>query len=237
VLTASFGSSTVTTSNLQLPGRMLWAWERPEDLRGLDPARTGVAFLDRTVSIGPNGVTTRPRLQPLAVAPGTALVAVVRIETTREAARLTEAVRADVAASIEAAARPDVRGVQIDFDARESEREFYRALLHDVRARLPSGTALTMTALASWCMADDWIADLPVDEAVPMLFRMGADGPGVRAHLDRGGDFPVRACRQSLGLSTDEPIGLVPRGRRLYLFHPSRWTSEAIARAIQEIPR
>ena len=32
------------------PGVVLWAWERPVDLRGL-PAGTGVAFLAQTITI------------------------------------------------------------------------------------------------------------------------------------------------------------------------------------------
>ncbi|MGB0036522.1 MAG: hypothetical protein WBP79_13720, partial [Candidatus Acidiferrales bacterium] len=32
-----------------LPRVMLWAWERSEDLRGIDPREAGVAFLARTV--------------------------------------------------------------------------------------------------------------------------------------------------------------------------------------------
>ena len=68
---------------------------------------------------------------------------------------------------------PRVRGVQIDFDATLSERDAYRALIHDVRKRLGPATPLSITALASWCIGDDWLNGLPVDEAIPMLFRMG----------------------------------------------------------------
>src|SRR5438309_12019664 len=47
-----------------LPNVVLWAWERPEDLRFIDPQRTGVAFLAATVSISSNGsVCFRPRMQ------------------------------------------------------------------------------------------------------------------------------------------------------------------------------
>jgi hypothetical protein len=36
----------------QLPAVMLWAWERPEDLSGIDSSRVGVAFLACTVFLG-----------------------------------------------------------------------------------------------------------------------------------------------------------------------------------------
>ena len=60
---------------------MLWAWERPEDLRAVDPRTAGVAFLARTLYLSGDAVAVRPRLQPLRVAPGAPLVAVVRIES------------------------------------------------------------------------------------------------------------------------------------------------------------
>ena len=34
------------------PGLMLWAWETPEDLRGLDVSRAGVAYLSREILLG-----------------------------------------------------------------------------------------------------------------------------------------------------------------------------------------
>ena len=71
----------------QLPDVMLWAWERPEDLSGIDSSRAGVAFLARTVFLVGDTVSVRPRLQPLRLplggASGTALVAVVRVEVGR----------------------------------------------------------------------------------------------------------------------------------------------------------
>ena len=64
------------------PSLVLWAWERPEDLRFLDPTKAGVAFLAGTVRLGPKGMSYCPRMQSLQVARETKLVAVVRIETT-----------------------------------------------------------------------------------------------------------------------------------------------------------
>jgi hypothetical protein len=50
-----------------VPRLMLWTWERPEDLRFLDPERAGVAFLAGTVRLTRGGIDFRPRLQPLRV--------------------------------------------------------------------------------------------------------------------------------------------------------------------------
>src|SRR5579859_2401880 len=64
-----------------LPRVMLWAWERPEDLRFIKPGAAGIAFLARTVWLNGDNVAARPRLQPLRYTPGTPLVPVVRLES------------------------------------------------------------------------------------------------------------------------------------------------------------
>jgi hypothetical protein len=211
---------------------MLWAWERPEDLRFLAAGRIGVAFLAGTVRLAGSRCDVRPRMQPLVVDPATTLVAVVRIESDRRRRpRLTNGQRSTATdAIVRAAGLPRVRALQVDFDAAVSERAFYRSLLAEVRRLLPAGVGLSITALASWCLDDPWIAGLPVDEAVPMLFRMGADHASVLRRLAAGEDFRLPMCRGSLGLSTDEPIELLPAGRRRWVFSPTSWP-ESTARA------
>jgi hypothetical protein len=175
-------------------------------------------------------------MQPLLVPPRTPLLAVVRIESGRPLAARPQADpppelssaerRRAVEAIAKLAAQPGLAGIQIDFDAAASERAFYRDLLVEVRRRLPGRLALSITALASWCMGDNWIEGLPVDEAVPMLFRMGPDGSSVLNHLENGGNFRARLCQESAGISTDEPVGgLGPR--RYYVFRPQPWSKAA----------
>jgi hypothetical protein len=63
-------------------------------------------------------------------------------------------------------------------------------------------------------------------------------GPGAREislHLKGGGDFRAPACRQSLGVSTDEPLPNLPAGRRLYIFSPRAWTSGTAQLATQMV--
>jgi hypothetical protein len=89
---------------------------------------------------------------------------------------------------------------------------------------------LSMTALVSWCGDGSWLASLPVDEAVPMFFRMG--GPsGTRARRARSQDG-VRAgiCTGSVGVSTDEAWPAIGAKQRVYVFRDGPWTKEDIAR-------
>jgi Protein of unknown function (DUF3142) len=230
---AGFSPPLRASDHARLPATILWAWERPEDLRFIDPHLVGVAFLSRTVRIEGDHVIVAPRRQPLSVPPGTSIVAVVRIETSRTAV-LDDARRASVARAIVGVNQPGFAGVQIDFDAIASERSFYRALLRDVRVGLPAPVHLSITALASWCHGDPWLEDLPIDDAVPMLFRMGPDGESIRRHLSAGGDFAAPRCRSSVGLSTDEPWPRLPANRRFYIFHPRSWNGDAFHAVFDE---
>jgi hypothetical protein len=210
------------------PRVMLWAWERPEDLRFIRPGSAGIAFLARTVWLDGERVSSKPRLQTLRFNPRTPLMAVVRIESAgRGLPPRADAMR-EILRAIEI---PEVRVLQIDFDARASERAWYGALLRDLRRALPARMPLAITALASWCEQDGWIRDLPVTDATPMLFQMGPDEAAPR------GDFDVHMCRQSVGLSMDELPAAVPHGRRLYFFNPRSWTPEAYQAAMEQARR
>src|SRR5438105_8186607 len=66
----------------RLPRLTVWAWERREDLRELDPQTTALAYLDRTVVLDSSGMTVIPRRQPMLLPASAALVriSVLRIE-------------------------------------------------------------------------------------------------------------------------------------------------------------
>jgi len=217
----------------RLPHVMLWAWERREDLSFIDPQKVGVAYLAGTLHLSGDRALMRPRLQPLIVPLDAVMVAVIRIEADRmPAPTMSLRQRADAARAIARIADHSPAAIQIDFDATHSQRAFYRDLLADVRGRIPPAMPLSITALASWCIYDDWIGDLPIDEAVPMLFRMGADSAAIDQFLRRGADFAPALGRYSVGISTDEPSRAVPAGRRVYIFSPHAWTPESAAAAI-----
>jgi hypothetical protein len=231
LLVAVFSSSSGSIA--RRPRLVVWAWERPEDLRFIDPESTDVAFLASTVGLAGDRCVLQPRAHPLHVLPTTRLQAVVRIEATRGAALSNRQRDETVRELVRAAGLPGVRGLQIDFDARQSERAFYRTLLTRVRHELAPAFPLSMTALASWCLDDPWIEGLPVDEAVPMLFRMGPDGPAVRAAIERGRSFRLAQCRTSVGLSLDEPAVRIGAVDVLYMFNPRRWTAVDVQRALE----
>jgi len=161
---------------------------------------------------------------------------VVRIEAPAGRSDLSDPTLSTKVAEIIATARQtrSASVIQVDFDARQSQREFYRKVLVDLRRRLPEEVPISITALASWCAGDDWISGLPVDEAVPMFFRMGPD----HFPSDRPGwSYPIREplCTGAAGLSTDEAWPRVDHQKRLYFFHPRPWNPVAIQNLEHEI--
>ena len=122
--------------------------------------------------------------------------------------------------------------LQVDFEATASQRPFYRALLDDLRSALGPRAGISITALASWCLGDRWLAGLPVDEVVPMLYRLGPRRAEVEEALGRGSGFPAPECRAAIGLSVDEPgrldAALEPAPRRRYLFSDRAWSAASL---------
>jgi hypothetical protein len=199
----------------KLPRVVFWAWERPERFPFLDPKHAAVAMLAGTIGVGNGQVQCKPRMQPFRAPEGTPIIVTVRVESSGVPLPPT----IDVArCAIAWTDMPGIQALQIDFDARLSERDWYRELLTELRRELPPSIPLTITALVSWCEQDGWIRGLPIDEAVPMLFRMG---PG---QVWNRRDFDVQLCRSSVGVATDELPKNIPPHRRVYFFSPSRWT-------------
>lgn len=215
----------------EFPRVTLWAWERPEDLRSLDPHLYAVAYLDQTILIG-DRVSSVPRFQPLQLASSAKVIAVVRVEAPRLSARVDAAgVVSKVAVLVASSARkPGVAALQIDFDATELQREFYKEVIRAVRQQMPRGMPLSITALVSWCGRDDWLQGLPIDEAVPMFFRMGGY-PHSSGNLQLQYSIREPLCSATVGVSTDEAWPRIFTTQRVYLFHPRPWDELAVKNA------
>ena len=235
--------------------------------RGNDPR----IFVSSTQTIPPSPSSqerSRCLLQPpplpsthafnrYALPPATKLIAVVRIEDppNRSANALALPINSDLRVQLatqiaELQSIAAVRAIQIDFDATTSEHDFYAALLRDVRRRLRPDLSLSITALASWCIGDSWLDTLApgtIDEAVPMLFRMGAGTTNVVNFCRANQKFRSTVCNASLGLSTDESLSrsilagessnaLASRAKkRIYIFAPHPWTERQANSLLQEL--
>jgi hypothetical protein len=218
------------------PTVILWAWQRPNDLSFINPRRVGVSYLVETVRLKGDAVIVEHNPNGLRVPSGTWLMACARIETDPGfPPTLSHRQVRESASQLNSLAKiPGVKALQIDFDATVGQRNFYRNLLATLRHRLPPSLPISITALASWCEGDDWISQLPVNEAVPMLFRMGPDRAAILLRLQAGDDFEEPLCRSSAGISTDESVPRLAAGRRLYIFNPSRWTAVSFEGILSE---
>ena len=140
------------------PALVLWAWDRDDDLSFIDIRDTAVAYLAATVVLRGESVFLTPRHHPLAAPKGTRLVAVAHVEIDRhEPPVVSDAQARDFAATL-AALRENLPGefLQIDFEARSSQRAFFVKAVAALRQRLPDAV-LSATALSSWCLNERWI--------------------------------------------------------------------------------
>ncbi len=229
LLVSCQGATRNRVDENQLPHVILWAWERPENLEFLNSQKFGVAFLAQTLVLKNDDVVAQPRRSVLQLAPATKLIAVTRIESQKtrgERATLSDKQLSTLVSLIlKTTNLRNVVAVQVDFDAVTSERAFYRQLLENLRRSLADNVPLSMTALASFCVGDRWLTSLPVDEAIPMVFRMGSDSWQIKTFLNEGHDFREKLCRRSYGIALDEPLNAeLEPSRRLYVFNSRPWT-------------
>lgn len=193
-----------------------------------DWSRAHAAVVLQHVLLRGSEVLVRPR--PLAPALGreAKVTPVVHVELSlAQPPQLGERQHRVIVEAVRRAAETSSSGwVQLDLEARPSQRAFYLAVLRRLRAVMPPEVRLSITALAWWCRSPDWLDDLPADEVVPMFFRMGADAAEMRRLLVEAPHRLHRRCRQgAAGFSMQEPVdaATVSRYARTYWFDDRRW--------------
>ena len=205
------------------PTYHLWAWRRREDLSFIDPDVVRAAIWTATIFVEDDEMTVERRTVPVTYPVGTTVVAVTRLEV-RGVHGIDMAKAVAAAISVEGEAFRPVE-YQVDFDARRSQRPFYGLLLSELRS-LIGDAGLSITALASWCQFDNWIGALPIDSAVPMVYRLGSRRESVVARLRTERAFREPVCAHNVGYSADEPVVRLAGMERVFLFHPQPWTRE-----------
>lgn len=209
-----------------LPKDILWAWERPEDLRWLPP-EVGVAYVASSVSLFDDHVDVLARANPMKVRPDTKLIPVVHVDASwRHPPTLSTQQRDTIVSQVVRTAEASgATVVQLDFEVRRSQQPFLLSVVSEIRKQLPPDRALSVTALASWCAGDYWLDAMPADEIVPMVFRMARDDGAVRKIIAEQGKLPGKRCHTAVGFATDEVMPPMQVGRRYY-FSPLPWTRE-----------
>lgn len=207
------------------PEAIAWLWK---DAAIPAWSRSVVAVVDRHVWLAGDKVLVRPGARPRQLPEQAAVIPVVHVEIDplRPPASLAQA-QPVVLDAMRAAARATTSGwVQLDLEARPSQRADYRALVQRIRATLPQRVKLSVTALAWWCRSGAWLDGLAADEVVPMFFRMGRDNAPLRAIVAQQPATLHPLCRAgSAGFSRQEPFApeVTARYRRTYWFDEKGW--------------
>ncbi len=229
----------------------VWSWDYPQDLTFIKSGMADIAYYAGTLYLheGRLFFQERARYKPLKIASGVLAYPVIRIETEGKAGDISnqdEIIAGISRAVLDMEKRSNSKKIQIDFDARESERDFYIALLKTLQTKLSPDTRLEITALASWCGDDSFIKEGLCDRQIPMLFSMGPEEKvknktskkteAVLSHIDK-------ARFKTIGLSVNEPqtnqvikaSGLLANSTDLYLFSSTPWTKESWRKLQQEL--
>lgn len=201
-----------------LPQVLWWYWDRPAAQLPPPAPGIGAAVVVAHVLLSGEAAIRQRRRSALPLPDTVAILPVIHVEidpgrpfagTPAQLAALRDAVT-------EAATHGATDWVQLDFEARQSQRDFWRASVDAIKAALPRHTRLSVTALASWCHGDRWLADAPVDEVVPMYFRLGRARQHYVARSAAGVSEPL--CAHAHGVADDEPDWPVSLPGRRYVF-------------------
>lgn len=200
---------------------LLPAWSTPE-----------AAVLQRHILLTGEQALTRPRQHWPLVAPATRITPVVHVEVSTVNPPVDiDRRRAMIVRAMQEAAHGSTSGwVQLDMEAKPSQRAFYRSLVQQLRAELPPQLRLSVTALAWWCRSPAWLDGLAADEVVPMFFRMGRDSAQLRDIIEHSPATLHPSCRAgSAGFSPQEPFApqVTARYRKTYWFDRHAWKRSA----------
>jgi len=207
----------------------LWVWERPENLYFMKGADATYAFLAGTVTKTDEGLLPYYRRQPLRIPDNSSTIAVVRIEDKSDSKVLSDSDLEQISDFVVSSCtqKEDNTGCQIDFDATQSQIGFYKELLVVIRTKLPPRLDLSITSLVSWCTTNDrpWFVDSPIDEVIPMFFRLGRDANIYWDKVAQGKLVLDPICQKSIGISTDEELpgkGYL-KDKTIYIFNNHYW--------------
>lgn len=189
-----------------------------------------IAVLLDHLQLSGDGIAIRQRRKMLLVDKATRVTPVVHVQSDPKnmpnlGPRQTEA----IVQAVQAASLRSTSGwVQLDFEALESQRDYYVRLVSTLRNRLAPSIQFSVTVMAGWCAHKGLLAQLRADEVVPMFFHMGPQADTYRARLQRKPDqFDPRCRQQAAGFAVQEKPALEVQRRydRRYWFNYQAWNN------------
>lgn len=251
---SSMSQADENDSNLFQPDKKsvsIWAWDRFDDLSFLKDG-TSVTSYAGTFYLRDNRSIFDPRRKELICPKETARIPSFRIESVNKIdPDYEESAIAGICDTIKQYFRTHSecqKMVQIDFDARASERDLYKKLLVKLRQTLKStqytsDVKISITALASWCLKDKWMQNLDVDEIVIMLFSLGPDKEDVLTDLKDTNLDTGNKASTAIGISANETetnealkiLGIINDARKVYIFQSLPWTKNRYVAITDEV--
>ena len=240
-LTAEHSSQHKTISQ---PRIVLWAWTHDEDFSFIDPKTTAIAFYAGTLVLGSETATLCRRKNKLFIPKSCHHFPVFRIENAHPTEAATdEAFKVALRLISEYCETHPTNKLQIDFDASLLDRPAYLNFLQAVRKKFGDKKAVSITALASWCHGDRWLADAPVDEAVAMFFSLGQGKEEALNLLSKEISITGGKYDQSLGFSVSETetnsvlikSASMKSAKHIYAFSSLGWTKQRYEYMLEEV--
>lgn len=218
-----FGFFYKTVQHKKTPQIILWSWQRQDNLSFLKEGST-VAPLISTLVIKDQNITENRRLNSLKLPKAANVIPVIRIEISK-GTKLTDDTIDNIFYLFKRyidALSPKI--VQIDFDALKSQRGFYKKLLEKLTYNF-SHIKWTITSLASWCLYDPWIDDLPIDYAIPMFYNLGSQKEKILANLKLN-SYKSKKCKSIIGMHAKTMLKLKQNENIIFIFTDTPWTKK-----------
>jgi hypothetical protein len=204
---------------------ILWTWNRVDDLSFVEPHIAKIAALAATFKITPQYFKIEPRLNRFVTPQEGYKTAVFRLEIDQKVSVNNKMIQT-IIENIHGMSK-DAEEIQIDFDATVSQRKLYKEILEHLNVKT-SDQKVSMTALASWCVHDNWIDELPISHAVPMLYNMGRDGELIKRAFSQFEGWRALKCRGHIGISLSElsniPHKINLNDYEVHIFNSRPWT-------------
>lgn len=206
---------------------VLWVWDRPDNLNDLNltfAKEYQVAPLLATIHISESGLKVEERHHSFLAPDQREKMGVLRIDTPklRTLSLANELIDPLVFIITAYEYRFKLDAIQLDFDAKLSERKFYDLLLKKLRSRLQTKTKLSITAIASW-FTDRWWKDSSVDEIVFMFYPLRASEVNFYKNLLRNPSYFKAKPKISVAFSVQDPMERPAKAHRVFWFNHQGW--------------
>ncbi|WP_342278874.1 hypothetical protein [Candidatus Tisiphia endosymbiont of Myopa tessellatipennis] len=215
----------------KVPNLTLWSLHRSDDLLFIDN-NTAVASLIATIYIDLDKIKIIPRTNTLTTSANSFIIPVFRLEMKAKG-KLDAKSLTDLSNIILSASKPE-QLIQLDFDATYNQRKIYSQLIETL---VKNNRKISITALSSWCMFDNWIDKLSIEYAVPMVYQGRKENQDIRRvkkFFTDNKNWRSKKCQNYIGLMAGDVL-TVPTSFKVFIFNKDKWNKETYYKITKNI--